>query len=84
MFVFFFHFFFGGGGLGEGILGGGPGGGGLGREGARVSEFFYMESKLKKIYFFRGGGGGGGWGGWGGKQKIKMLSAAIFVWHFQG
>ena len=38
-----------------------PGGGGL--EGARVSEFFYYESKSKiyiKMFFFWGGGGG--WG----------------------
>ena len=49
MFVCFFHFFF---------WGGGAWGRGLGRGGARVNEFFYMESKFKKkIYFFRGGGG---------------------------
>ena len=55
-------FFFGGGGEGgcrKGCVAGGRG------RGARVCEFFYEVSNLKKkILFFFGGGGGGGGGGW--------------------
>ena len=39
--------------------------GGWGRRGgeARVSDFFLLESKFKKILGRGAGGGGGGWGG---------------------
>ena len=39
-------------------------------------NFSIWNPNLKKKYISSGGGGG--------KQKIKMLSAAIFVWHIQG
>ena len=51
------YFFFGGGGGGRGAGKGGAGKGGGGGSVARVSDFFYKESKSKN-YFLEGVGGG--------------------------